>query len=182
MTKPIQKISAADFATLYADTETVTVVDVRTSVEINSEHLAGCHNLPLQELDTSSFKACIDTANYDQDRPVYLLCGSGLRAAKAAELLAGDIANPLVIIEGGINALNQTELALKHGAGKVISLERQVRIAAGLFVVTGVVLGSLFNPLFYGLSAFIGAGLIFAGVTDSCGMAMMLARMPWNRV
>ena len=65
---------------------------------------------------------------------------------------------------------------------KAISLERQVRIAAGSLVLLGVLLGWLVHPAFIGLSAFVGAGLVFAGVTDTCGMGMMLARMPWNQV
>ena len=63
----------------------------------------------------------------------------------------------------------------------VVSLERQVRIVAGFLTLGGVVLGALVHPGFYGLSAFVGAGLMFAGITDWCGMAMVLARMPWNR-
>ena len=62
-----------------------------------------------------------------------------------------------------------------------MSLERQVRIAAGTLVVLGTVLGLTVHPGFIGLSAFVGAGLIFAGVTDTCGMGLLLARMPWNR-
>ena len=64
---------------------------------------------------------------------------------------------------------------------KAVSLERQVRIAAGSLVVIGVALGLLVHPVLFGLSGFVGAGLVFAGVTDTCGMGMMLARMPWNR-
>ena len=62
-----------------------------------------------------------------------------------------------------------------------MSIERQVRVAAGMLVVLGVLLGWLIHPAFYILSAFVGAGLVFAGVTDTCGMGMLLARMPWNQ-
>jgi len=65
---------------------------------------------------------------------------------------------------------------------KAISLERQVRIAAGSLVLLGAVLGSFVHPAFIGLSAFVGAGLAFSGITDTCGMGMILARMPWNQV
>jgi hypothetical protein len=64
---------------------------------------------------------------------------------------------------------------------KAISLERQVRIAAGSLTFLGAALGAFVHPAFIGLSAFVGAGLIFAGVTDTCGMGMILARMPWNQ-
>ena len=66
-------------------------------------------------------------------------------------------------------------------SGPVISLERQVRITAGALVVTGVVLGWFVHPGFYGLSAFIGAGLVFAGITDICGLCLLLAKLPWNK-
>jgi hypothetical protein len=65
---------------------------------------------------------------------------------------------------------------------KSISLERQLPITAGSLVLLGIALGALVHPVFYGLSAFVGAGLVFAGVTDTCGMGLLLARMPWNRV
>jgi hypothetical protein len=64
---------------------------------------------------------------------------------------------------------------------KVLSLERQVRVAAGLLVLTGVILGTWVHPGFHGLAGFVGAGLVFAGLTDWCGMAMLLAKMPWNQ-
>ena len=87
-----------------------------------------------------------------------------------------------MVIEGGINALNSAGVAIEKGSSNVISLERQVRIAAGSLVVVGVVLGTVLNQWFYALAGFVGAGLVFAGVTDTCGMGMMLARMPWNNV
>jgi hypothetical protein len=65
---------------------------------------------------------------------------------------------------------------------KAMSLERQVRILAGFLTFTGAALGFFVHPYFVGLSAFIGAGLMFAGITDTCGMGMMLAKMPWNQV
>jgi hypothetical protein len=82
-------------------------------------------------------------------------------------------------VEGGTIACENAGLPLARGT-KVMSLERQVRIAAGSLVLTGIVLGWLVHPYLIGLSAFVGAGLVFAGVTDTCGMGMLLARMPWN--
>ena len=84
-------------------------------------------------------------------------------------------------MEGGTLACVEAGLPVVRGR-KAISLERQVRIAAGLLVLLGALLGWLVHPAFVGLSAFVGAGLVFAGVTDTCGMGLLLARMPWNRV
>ena len=87
----------------------------------------------------------------------------------------------MVNIEGGTMACGEPGLSVVHGK-KAISLERQVRIAAGLLVLLGALLGWFVDPAFIGLSAFVGAGLVFAGITDNCGMGMVLARMPWNQV
>jgi hypothetical protein len=84
------------------------------------------------------------------------------------------------VLGGGLEAWEDAGLPLKRGA-QGVSLERQVRIAAGLLVTLGVLLGFLLHPGFFVLSALVGGGLVFAGVTDTCGMAMLLANMPWNR-
>jgi rhodanese-related sulfurtransferase len=95
-------------------------------------------------------------------------------------LVAAGVAN-VVNIEGGTLAWEEAGLPVVRGQ-KMMSLERQVRIAAGALVLIGVILGWLVDPTFAGLAAFVGAGLVFAGLTDTCGMGMLLARMPWNRV
>jgi len=86
-----------------------------------------------------------------------------------------------VHVDGGTNAWTSADLPLVRGERSVISLERQVRIAAGLLSVLGVITGAWVHPAGYGVSALIGAGLVYAGVTNSCGMSMVLARLPWNQ-
>jgi hypothetical protein len=86
----------------------------------------------------------------------------------------------VINVEGGTSAWAEDGLPVVRGK-KAVSLERQVRITAGSLVLLGVILGWLLHPAFLILSAFVAAGLIFSGVTDTCGMGMMLARMPWNR-
>ena len=157
-----------------------TIVDLRTAAEVNGEYLDNCLCLPVQELNAENFNALLNEKGHSDD-PVYLLCQSGKRAQIAVDKLQGKTHRPLVIIEGGLNALKASGLPVKSGGGKTISLERQVRIAAGALVVAGVVLGTFVNAYFYGVSAFVGAGLMFAGITDTCGMAMCLAHMPWNK-
>ena len=179
MTNPQTTISVTDFASLINSNSNVTIVDVRTKAEIDNEFLEGCLNVPLQDITAATFESAV--AHCDTADTIYLLCGSGLRAQKATEQLQGTIANPLVVVSGGIQAMKQAGISLKKGRGNVISLERQVRITAGSLVVLGVILGSLVTPGLYGLSAFVGIGLIFSGVTDTCGMGMIMARMPWNR-
>lgn len=181
MGTPCKTISVNDFITLTQNNAKSIVIDVRTAAEVNNEYFEGVINLPVQNITPSTFEASLAECGCETNEPVYLLCGSGMRAQKAAEQLIDTVSNPLVVIEGGISAMKYSGINLKRGSGSVISLERQVRIAAGSLVLLGAVLGALVAPAFYGLSAFVGAGLVFAGVTDTCAMGMMLARMPWNR-
>ncbi len=119
--------------------------------------------------------------NGHRDEPLYLICRSGSRGRQACEKILTAGFTKVVNVEGGTLACFEAMLPVVRGK-KAISLERQVRIAAGSLVLLGVLLGWLVHPALYGLSAFIGAGLVFAGITDTCGMGMILARMPWNQV
>jgi len=112
--------------------------------------------------------------------PLYLICHAGSRARQACEkFLAAGFTN-VVNVEGGTEAYISAGLPVVRGP-KTISLERQVRIAAGSLVLIGILLAGFVHPAFVALSAFVGAGLVFVGVTDTCGMGMLLARMPWNQ-
>ena len=172
-------ISAADFIAQH-NQENLNIIDLRTPAEVEGECLGGCVSLPVQELNESSFAQALASAE-NQQGPVYLLCQSGRRAQMAVDKLQGKTDRELIIIEGGLNACKQIGVTTEGSGRQIMSLERQVRIAAGALVVLGVILGSTIAPAFYGISAFVGAGLMFAGITDTCGMAMMLAAMPWNK-
>jgi rhodanese-related sulfurtransferase len=147
----------------------VHLIDVRTPAEHGEVHIEGATLMPLDRLDPSQVRG-----------PAVLVCRSGKRAEQARQKLAAAGCENLAVLEGGVTAWEQAGLPVKRGKA-VLSLERQVRIAAGLLVLTGTVLGFLVHPAFFGLAAFIGAGLTFAGLTDWCGMAMLLAKMPWNQ-
>jgi rhodanese-related sulfurtransferase len=151
----------------------IRLIDVRTPAEYEAVHIEGATLMPLDRLDPANVRA-------NADAPCVLVCHSGKRAAQAREKLAAAGCENLAVLEGGVAAWEQAGLPLKRGR-QTLSLERQVRIAAGLLVLTGVALGTWVHPAFYGLSAFVGAGLAFAGLTDWCGMAMLLAKMPWNQ-
>jgi rhodanese-related sulfurtransferase len=150
----------------------VPLIDVRTPAEFEEVHVAFARNVPLDRLDPQALG--------DPAAPVYVVCRSGSRGQKACEkLLAAGFAN-VANVEGGTLACVEAGLPVVRGR-KTISLERQVRIAAGSLVLLGVLLGVLAHPGFLGLAGFVGAGLVFAGITDTCGMGLLLARMPWNR-
>ncbi len=156
----------------------IDLIDVRTPVEYREVHATLAKNFPLDSLDPQAIKTL---RNGGSTRPLYMICQSGNRSKKAVERLAGAGLENIISVEGGTNAWLQAGLPVVRGK-KAISLERQVRIAAGSLVVIGAALGFFVHPAFIGLAAFIGAGLTFAGITDTCGMGMVLARMPWNQV
>lgn len=156
----------------------IDLIDVRTPVEFRELHAAGARNVPLDRLDP---RTVMQVCNGNKDAPLYFICRSGSRGRQACEkLLAAGFLN-VVNVEGGTLACVEAGLPVVRGK-KAISLERQVRIAAGTLVLLSVLVGWLVHPVFLGLSAFVGAGLVFAGITDTCGMGMLLARMPWNQV
>jgi len=156
----------------------IDLIDVRTPVEYRELHATDARNMPLDRLDPV---ALMQARNGSKDEPLYVICRSGSRGRQACEkFLAAGFTN-VVNVEGGTLAWAECGLPVVQGM-KAISLERQVRMAAGSLVLLGVLLGWLVHPAFLALSAFVGAGLVFAGVTDTCGMGLLLARMPWNRV
>jgi len=172
----ITTISPAQLAELGREGRKIELIDVRTPVEFREVHLEIARNVPLDQLDP---EALIGARGGSDGEPIYLICKSGGRAQRACEKFVNAGFSNVVNIEGGTTACIAAGLPVVRGA-KAISLERQVRIAAGSLVLLGAV-ASYFVPRFLWLSAFIGAGLVFSGITDTCGMGMLLARMPWNR-
>lgn len=153
-----------------------TLMDVRTSAEFREVHAAGAQLVPLDILD----RVRVVAARGANSGSVYLVCASGIRSAKAADLLNQAGLEDVQVVEGGMNAWIAAGLPVIRGR-KTISLERQVRIGAGLLVLTGTGQGWFVHPGFFILAAFVGGGLTFAGVTDICGMAIVLAKAPWSR-
>ena len=153
---------------------TVTIIDVRTPGEYGEVHAEGARCLPLDRISQSDVEAACKEDGTDC---AYIICKSGARAQQACSKLNG---MPVVLVEGGTDAWVNDGLPVVRGKAHM-SLERQVRIAAGSLVVIGVVLAATVHPYFVGLSGFVGAGLVFAGVTDTCAMGMLIAKMPWNQ-
>ena len=176
MTIPV--ISPRELAELSKEGKHIDLIDVRTPVEYQEVHVANARNVPLDRLDPA---VVMQARNGSSAEPLYLICRSGSRGKQACEKFLAAGHTNVVNVEGGTLACAEAGLPVVRGK-KMISLERQVRIAAGALVLLGVFLGWLVHPVFLGLSAFVGAGLVFAGVTDTCGMGMLLARMPWNQV
>jgi len=152
------------------------LIDVRTPAEFDQVHAAGARLVPLAELDP----AAVALSSTGQDGAVYVICHSGSRAAIACQRLleAGQV--EVYTVEGGTEAWVKQGLPVIRGASRVLPMERQVRIAAGSLVLLGVILAWAIHPGFIALSGLVGAGLIFAGISGYCGMAIVLGKMPWN--
>lgn len=156
--------------------EPFALIDVRTPSEYRNLHVPGAVLEPLDSLDSSRL-----LQNHSPQTPLYVICQSGTRATQAIRRLQKAGVRLCVLVEGGTAGWAAAGLPVERQPGTTISLERQVRIVAGTLVLAGTLLGMFWNRFFLGLPAFIGAGLVFAGITDTCGLGMLLARMPWNR-
>lgn len=151
------------------------LVDVRTPSEFAHVHAVGAVSIPLDGLDIAG----VATNCRSTDGRIYILCHSGFRAAAVCHQLTSAGVDEVFVVQGGMQAWQSVGLPVVNVRG-VISLERQVRIGAGSLVLLGCLLAWLVNPHFIALLAFIGAGLVFAGVTDICGMGILLGKLPWN--
>lgn len=158
--------------------KSIDLIDVRTPVEFRELHVSTARNIPLDRLDPEELHR---DRNGNGDEPLYVICRTGSRGRKACEQIVQAGFPNVVNVEGGTLGWEKAGLEVVHGK-KAISLERQVRIVAGMLALIGAVLALTVNVWFALLPAFIGAGLTFAGITDTCGMGLMLARMPWNQV
>ena len=169
---------AADVLAQKLDQQHADLIDVRTPMEFRAVHAAEARNVPLDVLDP---KELMKNRNGSADSVLYVICKGGGRGAKAQQkFIAAGISN-VVNVEGGTDAWVAAGLPVVRGK-KMMSLERQVRIAAGFLVLAGAIAALLTgNVYFAAIPAFVGAGLMFAGITDSCAMGMLIAKMPWNK-
>jgi rhodanese-related sulfurtransferase len=169
-------ISPAVLAELRRSGRQIDLIDVRTPVEFREAHVEFARNIPLDQLSANAL------AHRDESSgPLYVICRSGSRGQRACQRLANEGLANVMNVEGGLLAWSEAGLPVVRGK-KTISLERQVRITAGSIVLLGAVLGLFVHPYWIALAALIGAGLVFSGLTDTCGMGMILTRMPWNQV
>lgn len=173
----VKTISPHDLQQLKQSGQPIELIDVRTPLEYREVHVDCACNVPLNTLDPPKLmmhRHEVDAA------PLYIICRSGGRAAQACEKFITAGFPNVVNVEGGTLACIEAGLPVVRGK-KVVSLERQVRITAGLMVLAGIALGLFAHPIIgFGLSGFVGAGLVFAGITDTCPMALLIAKMPWN--
>ncbi|WP_430420731.1 rhodanese family protein [Phenylobacterium sp.] len=151
------------------------LVDIREADEFARRHVRGALSRPLSSFEQAHLKV-------DPGKDVVFTCRTGMRTGANCDRLAAVVEGPAYVLEGGVDAWVASGLPVNEDRKAPLEIQRQVHIAAGSLVLAGVALGFALHPAFYGLSAFVGAGLAFAGVTGFCGMAMLLTRAPWNRV
>jgi rhodanese-related sulfurtransferase len=150
------------------------LIDVREFPEYAAGHIAGSQLVPLSTVATAS-------AAWDVATPITLICKSGRRAEQARQQLAARNFTHLSVLQGGIDAWRSAGKPLEATTRQPWSLERQVRITAGSLVLVTMLLAHFVSPYFFFATAFVGAGLVFAGVSDICMMATVLGKLPWNR-
>ncbi|CAN5569870.1 rhodanese-like domain-containing protein [soil metagenome] len=163
-------INASDIT---LDRDNIVLLDVRSPIEFETEHIAGSINLPLDVLD----------ARFDEvprQGELIVICRSGKRAERGAYSLMGRGFQPKVL-EGGMVAWRQSGLPIVDGK-KRLPIERQIQLVVGSGVLTGVLLGVFVNPWFLVVPGFFGAGLTFAGLSGTCALGILLGKAPWNKL
>jgi rhodanese-related sulfurtransferase len=169
-----------------------TLLDVRTEGEYAAEHLPGSRLMPLHELETLVGAArnggsvhldadALERLGLREGVQTYILCQTGGRARRAAATLSGAGVGGCVVVDGGIDACRASGLGVLKGESRVLPLMRQVQIVIGAVCATGAALAVWRDPMFGLIPLFMGLGLLFAGLTGTCGLALLMARMPWNK-
>jgi rhodanese-related sulfurtransferase len=165
-----QQITPAELA---RDIGQAVLLDVRSPIEFEVEHIENSINVPLNELQSR----CADVPRTGQ---LVVICRSGKRAERGAYTLLGQGFEPKVL-EGGVLAWRKAGLPLKEGK-KMLPIERQIQLIVGTGVLTGVLLGVFVNPWFLIIPGFFGAGLSFAGLSGTCALGLLLNKAPWNQL
>jgi len=169
----VQKLSVDDFYEIQKKDASVQMVDVREPAEFRGGAIPNSVNRPLSQIAAWQNEL-------QKDQPVYLVCRAGTRAARASEQLEPH-GHKVFVVEGGFEAWKSKTFPVTACLSRVWDLERQVRFTAGLLVIAGILLSWWVHSAFLYLSLFVGCGLVFAAVTNTCGMALMLGRCPWNQ-
>ena len=181
MNVAISTVSPHELSTRLVQGETLHLIDVRTPPEFETAHADGARLVPLDRFDTAEIDSLLGLKTEETGHePIYLVCQSGMRATQAAQKLLQIGYSNVHVVDGGTEGLASAGHPINRGR-ESMSLQRQVQITIGSLVILMVILGFTFSPVFFGLVAFMGGGLVFAGVTQTCAMAQILARMPWNQ-
>lgn len=152
------------------------LLDVRTTPEYASAHIPGARLIPLNELNVE-----MHLRQHMPGAPIYVVCQAGARAAKAVEQFEQAGCGDAILVEGGTQGWIDAGLPVHHGSLSVLPIMRQVQIVVGSLSLVGAILALTVNRWFAVVPLLLGCGLLFAGISGTCGMALLLARMPWNQ-
>ena len=169
----LTKLSPAEAAQKLTSGAAV-LIDIREPDEYAREHIPGSVSLPVSALDDADLKL-------EAGQQAIFHCKSGMRTDSKCTLLAAHVEGSAFMLEGGLDAWRAQGLPTARNEKAPLEINRQVQITAGSLILLGVLIGWLVTPVGFGLSAFVGAGLMFAGISGWCGMATLLQAMPWNR-
>ncbi|MFM6931060.1 MAG: rhodanese family protein [Novosphingobium sp.] len=173
MTATLQKLTPSEVQARIASGRAV-LVDIREADEFARAHVPGAQSQPLSAWEQAHL--IIDPA-----ADVIFTCRTGMRTAGACDRLAARVQGEAFVLDGGLDAWAKAGLPVAEDSKVPMDINRQVQITAGLLILTGVALGFLVSPVWFGLSGFVGAGLTFAGLSGTCAMARVLMAMPWNQ-
>lgn len=173
----MKTVTVRELAELQRANPQLELLDVRSPAEFDEVHVSFARNIPLDQLRPAELVAA---GNGRRERPLYVICRSGKRSQMAAERILATGFDGVFNVEGGTQAAVEAGLPVIRSGSRVMSIENQVRATAGALVVTGVAVG-FWHWSGLVLAGLVGGGLVFAGLTDTCGMGLILMQMPWNR-
>ena len=171
------KINATELQNSLQSGKNISLIDVRTPIEHEEMHIERSHLMPLDQLDPAAVKSASSSAEQ-----CVLICRGGKRAEQAYQKLQAAGCSNLAILDGGVLAWEAKGLPLQRTERKVLPLMRQVQLTIGLLALTGSILAMTVHKNFALLPAFLGCGLTLAGSTGWCGLAILLSKMPWNKI
>ena len=172
----VKSVSPAHLCLLLTSERSPELLDVRTPPEFAGAHVPRAKLIPLDDLNPASY-----LSSHEAGDPIYVICQSGARALKAIEGFQACGCHDAVLVEGGTQAWIDAGLPVERGATNVLPIMRQVQIVVGSLSVLSALLALTVSVWFALIPLLLGSGLLFAGITGTCGMALLLARMPWNR-
>ncbi len=152
----------------------LTLIDVRQPLEFAGSRLAGAKLIPLGELGKR-------VSEIDRSNPIYMICRSGNRSSRAVRKLESLGFDNVTNVSGGMLAWKKQSLPYEADESPPWEMDRQVRLVAGLLILLGFILAAIFSQYFLVISVFVACGLVFSALTNTCTMALILARMPWNQ-
>jgi rhodanese-related sulfurtransferase len=175
----VNSINATEFSNLVASGKKIDLIDVRTPVEFREVHVTIARNEPLDRLDPQAIQGA---RNGTSAEPLYIICRSGARGKQACEKFFASGIHNVINVEGGTQACITAGLPVVRGK-QALPLNCQVQIITGSVVLSGVILSFVTSNFYWlALPTFMGAGLMFSGLTNTCAMGTMLSRMSWNQI